>query len=220
VRFWQTGLLARQGRLIDSLRPYGVGPFGSIGGIVTARFDTRDDRAYARHGVFIDVSNRAAPAVWNAQSAYDKARGTATVFLTPENFFIQPTLALRVGGEKIWGTAPYQDMAHIGATAPGEPFSVRGYIADRFTGTAAAFGNAQLELPIARPRLLLPVTIGLIGINDIGRVFLPGDHSSTWHDGYGGGFFLAPLAGTFNASFTLVHGADGNRFYFGYGTGL
>ena len=216
VRYWQT---AKLGTFIKDSMPYGVGPFGEVGGTVDARFDTRDDRGYPTSGVFFHVIGRGVPGLWDAQDAYGKARASASIYLTPSGGF-HPTLGLRVGGEKVWGNAPFVDMAHIGATAPSEGYTVRGYIADRFTGTASVFGNAQVELPIARPRILLPVTVGLIGINDIGRVFLPGEHSSTWHDGYGGGLFLAPLENTFTASFTLVHGADGNRFYFGYGVGL
>ena len=219
LRYWQTG---RQGTFIETTHPYGGdGPFGSIGGTVDFRYDTRDDRAYARSGVLINVFGRGVPDLWNSLTSYGKVRGTVGTYLTPPSDFpVRPTLVLRVGGEKLWGTAPYEDMAHIGAAAPGQPFSVRGYIADRFTGTASAFGNAQLELPVYQPLILVRTTFGLIVLNDIGRVWLPGEHSSTWHDGYGGGVFLAPFSGKVTANFLLVHGTDGNRFYFGYGTGL
>ena len=219
VRYWQTG---NQGTLIQQTKPYGGdGPFGSIGGTVDMRYDTRDQSGYARSGVLVNVFGRGVPDLWNSLTAYGKTRATVATYLTPpQNFAIRPTLALRVGGEKLWGTAPYEDMAHIGAAAPGEPFSVRGYIADRFTGTASAFGNAQLELPVFQPLILVRTTFGLIALNDIGRVWLPGEHSSTWHDGYGGGVFLAPFSGKVTANFLLVHGTDGTRFYFGYGTGL
>jgi hypothetical protein len=218
LRYWDT---ERLGTLIETIKPYGVGALGTIGGTIDARYDTRDAIGYSRSGVYLNFRGLGVPDVWDAQSAYGKVRATAATYLTPpEGFAIRPTLALRVGGEKVWGTAPFEDMAHIGASAPGEPFSVRGYISDRFTGTAAAFGNAQLELPIFQPLILVRTTFGLLVVNDIGRVFLPGEHSSTWHDGYGGGFFVAPFSGKVTANFTLVHGTDGNRFYFGYGTGL
>jgi len=218
LRYWQTGQL---GGLLAQSRPYGVGPFGSIGGKISAQFDTRDDRGYTLHGVLLDATGLAVPGVWDAREAYGKARATASMYVTPpSSFFYHPTLALRVGGEKVWGVAPYQDMAHIGAAGAGEPFSVRGYIADRFTGTAAAFGNAQVELPLVQTQLVVRTTIGLLAVNDIGRVFVPGEHASQWHDGYGGGFFIAPHPSIVTANVLLVHGTDGTRFYFGYGTGL
>jgi hypothetical protein len=218
LRYWET---SRLGTLVDSIKPYGIGPLGTIGGTVDARYDTRDETGYTHSGVYINFRGLGVPDVWDAVDSYGKVRATAATYLTaPQSFALHPTLALRIGGEKVWGTAPFEDMAHIGAGAPGEPFSVRGYIADRFTGTAAAFGNAQVELPLFQPLILVRTTFGLLAVNDIGRVFLPGEHSSTWHDGYGGGFFIAPFSGKVTANFTLVHGTDGNRFYFGYGTGL
>jgi len=39
---------------------------------------------------------------------------------------------------------------------------------------------------------ILPGTFGLVGFNDVGRVWTPGESSSQWHDGYGGGFYLIP----------------------------
>ncbi len=217
VRYWDTSVL---GGFINATRPYGVGPFGSIGATVETRFDTRDTTTYATRGFFLHVTGRATPAVWNVQDPYGKVRATATTYLTAGALPFHPTLALRVGGEKVWGMAPFQDLAHIGADAPGEPSSVRGYIADRFTGNAAAFGNAQLEVPLGRPKLLVPTEVGLLAINDIGRVFVPNDVPSHWHDGVGGGFFLAPVDRRFTASATLVHGTDGTRLYFGSGLGL
>ncbi|WP_222597002.1 hypothetical protein [Chitinophaga pinensis] len=40
---------------------------------------------------------------------------------------------------------------------------------------------------------LLPGTVGLIGFNDLGRVWMPGEQSHRWHDGYGGGLYVMPV---------------------------
>jgi hypothetical protein len=40
---------------------------------------------------------------------------------------------------------------------------------------------------------LFPAQVGLIGFNDIGRVWQQGEQSSQWHHGYGGGLYIAPL---------------------------
>lgn len=39
---------------------------------------------------------------------------------------------------------------------------------------------------------LLPGSIGILGFNDIGRVWVEGEQSRRWHHGYGGGLWLAP----------------------------
>ncbi len=219
LRYWQTGRTGtihhRQSRTVAtdrSARSVGRSTSG------TTRATTGGTRGAACYSTSSAV---AFPMSGMRRTSYGKVRATIGTYLSPPaDFAVRPTLALRIGGEKLWGTAPYEDMAHIGAAAPGEPFSVRGYIADRFTGTASAFGNAQVELPIFQPLILVRTTFGLIALNDIGRVWMPGEHSSAWHDGYGGGLFLAPFSGKVTANFLLVHGTDGNRFYFGYGTGL
>jgi hypothetical protein len=45
--------------------------------------------------------------------------------------------------------------------------------------------------------------VGLIGFNDIGRVWVPGESSDQWHDGYGGGIYLIP------AQLVLIEGVVG-----------
>ncbi|MEO0330541.1 MAG: hypothetical protein AAF223_02500, partial [Bacteroidota bacterium] len=47
---------------------------------------------------------------------------------------------------------------------------------------------------IARFRTyLFPVNLGVIGFNDMGRVWIDEEESTTWHHGYGGGIYLAPF---------------------------
>jgi hypothetical protein len=220
LRYWQTTQL---GRYVDSVRPYGVGAFGTVGGIVAAEFDTRDSPGYTTRGVDVSVAGRAVPAVWNAVSAYETLEASAATYLTPPVLPLHPTLAVRIGGSKVWGDAPYQDLADVGGPATGGgPFSVRGGLPDRYTGQAAAYGNTQLEIPFVRTRILVPVMIGLIGLNDVGRVFVPGEASSAsqWHDGYGGGVFFAPAARRTTFSITVVHSTDGTHTYLGFGTGF
>jgi hypothetical protein len=219
LRYWQTTQL---GRFVDSVRPYGVGAFGTVGGIVGAELDTRDNTAYTTRGLDVEITGRGVPAFWNAVSPYGTLQGSIATYLTPHILPLHPTLALRVGGSKVWGDAPYQDLADVGGPAyAGSGFSVRGGLPERYTGQAAAYGNTQLEIPFARTRILVPVTIGLLGLNDVGRVFVPGESSSGgWHDGYGGGIFVAPSARLSTFSLTVVHSTDGTRTYFGFGTGF
>jgi hypothetical protein len=218
LRYWQT---TRMGSFVDSVRPYGVGPFGTVGGIVDAEYDSRDNPGYATRGINASLVGRGVPAVWSAVSPYGTLQGSVATYLTPPIFPLHPTLALRVGGDKVWGDAPYQDLADVGGPAyAGANYAVRGGLPDRYTGQASAYGNAQLEIPLARARILLPVTIGVLGLNDVGRVFVPGETDSQWQDGYGGGIFVAPLGRLTTFSVTIVHSTDGTRVYFGYGTGF
>ena len=219
LRYWATGHTS--GTLFAVDHPYGAGPFGNIGGLGILRYDTRDAIGLPTKGVLIDVVGRAVPAVWDAQSGYGSVRGQASTYLTPGGFPLEPTLALRVGGMKVWGTAPYQDMAHIGATQNTEdPYTVRGFYPDRFTGDASVWGNAQLSFIIAHPKLLVPTDLGVVALNDVGRVFFPGDHSSDWHDGYGGGLFVGLFRRSVTVTAVAVHSSERTFFYFGTAAGI
>jgi outer membrane protein assembly factor BamA len=219
LRYWDTGHTF--GTLFAEAHPYGAGPFGTIGGRTDLRYDTRDALGLPTKGVFIDVAGRAVPAVWDAQSAYGSVRAQASTYLTPAGVPLQPTLALRVGGMKVWGTAPYQDLAHIGATQDADdPYTVRGFYPDRFTGDASAWGNAQLSFIIAHPKILVPTDLGLVALNDVGRVFQPGEHSSDWHDGYGGGFFVGLFRRSITVTAIAVHSSERTFYFIGAGTGL
>jgi len=218
LRYWETGRIA--GTVLGTSRPYGVGPFGTIAGRLDFRLDTRDVATIARSGMLLDVSGRGVPDAWNATESYGQLSGVLKRYLSATSWPLEPTLVLRAGGMKVWGLAPYQDLAHIGAQTTVEDFSVRGYYPDRFTGDASAYGTVQLEITLAHPKLIVPADVGLLGLDDIGRVFAPGEPSSVWHDGAGGGVWAAWLDRTFASNVTVAHGTDGTRVYFGLGTGL
>ena len=63
----------------------------------------------------------------------------------------------------------------------------------RFTGKTMAYHNIEMRLKVADfTSYLLPGTLGVIAFNDIGRVWTPGENSTDWHDGYGGGIYFLP----------------------------
>jgi len=39
---------------------------------------------------------------------------------------------------------------------------------------------------------LFPGSVGITGFNDVGRVWVPNESSSKWHDGYGYGVYVIP----------------------------
>ncbi|WP_190809986.1 metallophosphoesterase [Flagellimonas sp. S3867] len=105
--------------------------------------------------------------------------------------------------------------ANIGANN-----GLRGFRFERFTGKSAFYQNTDLRLSFRnRQTGLLPVTPGIYGGFDYGRVWFPGDDSDKWHNSVGGGFFLNG-ADVLSANFGLFSSADGMRFAFGVGFGF
>lgn len=66
---------------------------------------------------------------------------------------------------------------------------------------------------------LLPVTMGIYGGYDYGRVWMPNEDSDLWHTSYGGGFFFN-AADIMSLTFAYFDSADGARFTFGLGFGF
>jgi hypothetical protein len=104
-------------------------------------------------------------------------------------FPLRLTLATRFGG-----TANFSDdYEFFQAATLGGLSNLRGYGRTRFAGRQSAYNNTEVRLQLAHFRsYLLPATIGLLAFHDVGRVWVPGETSSTWHRGYGPGLWLAP----------------------------
>lgn len=183
-------------RFINTLPSlYGTGEFGQLGGRVGLSVDTRDVPAAARKGIHLELEGTVYPSVWDVVSTFGKVKGEFSTFLSARTPFF-PTIALRVGGEKVLGDAvPFHEAAFVGGRN-----SLRGWDEQRFAGESSVFGNAELRLHLFRMSILLPTNIGIFGLADVGRVYLDGETSDEWHTGFGGGVSF----GVFRAVNTLT----------------
>jgi outer membrane protein assembly factor BamA len=98
--------------------------------------------------------------------------------------------------------------------------SLRGFRFQRFSGKTAYYQSTDLRYSFRRRTTgLLPVTPGIYGGFDYGRVWLPGEDSGKWHNSFGGGLLLNG-ADLITASLGLFSSSDGARFSFGLGFGF
>ncbi len=113
---------------------------------------------------------------------------------------------LRVGNDIIF----YQAASIGGRTG------LRGFRLQRFTGQNALVGNADLRYSFNSFKTkTIPLQFGVFGGYDVGRVWVNNTSSNTWHQSYGGGFWVssaASAAGVFN----LFNSVDGLRFSFNF----
>jgi hemolysin activation/secretion protein len=117
------------------------------------------------------------------------------------------TLALRAGGEQVFGDFPVQEAAFLGGGQ-----SLRGYARNRFAGDAAVWGNAELRSGFGRANLgVARGNLGGILLADAGRVYFDGRSEGGWHPVLGGGLYFSMLDRAYTGSVIAAHGAEGWR---------
>jgi hemolysin activation/secretion protein len=115
----------------------------------------------------------------------------------------------------VWGRYPYFEAAFIGDAS-----TVRLGRENRYAGDASAFASTELRLSLAKVTLILPATIGAFGLADIGRVFLEGESSDTWHGAAGGGISLSYLDRAYTLSLAVAESEERTAIYVQAGFGF
>ncbi|WP_435577567.1 metallophosphoesterase [Gilvibacter sp.] len=174
-----------------------------------------DNRAYPTRGIFFDFS----------------AGATANLKESDRNFaFIKPSLefySALIGARTLVLRTQIQGQFNIGdnfefyqGAVLGANTGLRGYRLQRFTGESALAMSADLRLQLTKFKTgLLPLKLGVFGGYDLGRVWIDGEDSNTWHDSVGGGL-LVTAVDAISGQFGLFNSDDGLRFSFGFGISL
>jgi hypothetical protein len=188
--------------LIEEEQPYGSGTFHEVKARAGLEYDSRGRAtslvgaaAMAKQGaeagpklsgVLVVAEGFYAPKAMDLTESFSGIDGSVAGFLGNRRIL----LGVRVGGRKLWGAYPFFESATIGGS-----HTVHGYDTNRFRGDSSVFGNVELRLGLGRRKKpVLPVQWSLIGYYDVGRVWLAGETSDLWHQGYGGGI-LAEVMG-------------------------
>jgi hypothetical protein len=190
VRWSQTKLDTEPNseRFIAEDRPYGTGDFGMVGLTAELRVDGRDFPGFAAKGVYLSIKASGYPKAWDVDETFGRISGEAGLALAPRGSW-QPSLHLMVGGIKTFGDSiPFFETARLGGLR-----TLRGYNFDRFAGHAAAYGSAELRLPLTRIKFVVPGQQGVFGFYDAGRVWIDGEDSDEIHTAFGGGFWMSFL---------------------------
>lgn len=187
-------------------RPYGSPNFGEGGLIGSVTLDTRDVRGAPRHGAYSKVSAEWYPFVKDGSGSFGTVSASFATYVTP-SWWHAMTVATRVAGTATWGTVPYFESAFIGGGR-----TVRGLSQGRYEGNQAVYANLDLRLRLSQVQFVLPWDFGVLGLADVGRVFVPGETSSVWHPSFGGGLWAALLDRTLAASVNVATGAGQGVF--------
>jgi hypothetical protein len=191
---------------------YGLGelnPLGLHGGI---EIDKRDNPIMPLSGFYADIHAAVFPKVFDIDETFYRAGGDLRAYI-PFSIFNGATLALRTGGEKVWGKYPFYAAAFLGGIE-----NLRGYNRWRFSGDASIFGQAEARIWLTRMKVLLKSKFGINLFAETGRVFVEGDgqDSEKWHPSYGGGLWLSYLEETVVVNFYVAVSPDRITFSFGF----
>jgi hypothetical protein len=197
---------------------YGEGGFTQIGATSRFLFDGTGGLALPRRGVLVSASGIYYPAWADVTDSFGEIHGQARAYVATKGER-GLTLSLKAGGQHVFGTHPFFESAFLGGKTPFNPLepgggsAIRGLPPQRYAGDSSLFGSAELYLTLTRAFIAVPGRLGILGFYDVGRVYLDGESSNQWHDGYGGGiFFLTP--GRRNlVSFSIARSEGETRYY-------
>lgn len=181
-----------EGRFIDDLEANGLSEdifldqyvAGVNAGFI---YDNRDNEDFPTRGILWHVNARR---MFDLNAYSGNFTGLSSDLSLYLSFRKDPRmiLALRFGGGKNWGDYPFYMAQGLG-----DKTSLRGFRANRFTGDAAFYQNTELRLKLFHLNTyLLNGNLGILGFNDVGRVWYGDEDSKKWHQGYGFGLWMTP----------------------------
>lgn len=150
--------------------------------------DTRDDSSLPKRGI-----------CWNTQAAgYHDFEGDGKDFLKLQSdlsFYLsfqkdpRFVFAVRFGGATNVG-----DYEFFHSNFLGRETNLRGFRNNRFAGDQSFYQNTELRVKMKNiHNYLFNGQAGWLLFNDIGRVWVSGENSDKWHNGFGGGFWISPF---------------------------
>ncbi len=194
---------------------YGAGDFGMLGATGQFQLETRDQQVGATRGLTFGLGGSYFPSMLDVEESFGEMHAEASGFVASPTLPLEPTLALRVGGKRVWGGFPFQEAAYIGDAS-----TVRLGRQNRYAGEASVYAGSELRLFLTRFYFLAPADFGVLGLADVGRVFLDGEESDRWHAAGGGGIWASFLDRSYMVSLSLAKSSERTALYLGIGSGF
>ncbi len=194
------------GTVSDNL--YGADTFWQGGATASLVYDPQVDPLESANRMRLEIQGATFPAILDVTSPFTKVGASVATVLSP-SVTSRVSLALRAGGEKIWGdNIPWNEAAFVGGAR-----TIRGWVEQRFAGDAAVYGGGELRLRVWNPRVVIPVAMGIFGFADAGRVYVDEASPGGWHTGVGGGIYFKPILQPYMLSAGVAVSDETTRVY-------
>ena len=158
------------------------------GGELQFNVNTKNDLMLPTRGAVVNATVRSLMPLKDNAGNLTQLKSTIsfyTDFLAKDHLI----LASRFGFAHNIGDYQYAQANYLGFRE-----NLRGYRLHRFAGRSSAYNNLELRWKMTELKTFLcPMAFGLLAFNDVGRVWAGNENSSVWHNGYGGGVWIAPI---------------------------
>jgi hypothetical protein len=212
VRVERASTQENAGSYFDTVRPvYGEGGFTSLALVSDLVFDPLANSVTTGSRLRVRASGAFFPGVVDVEDSFGRI-GAEVSGLLASSPWPAVALAVRAGAEQVRGRFPWHKAAFLGGVA-----TVRGYDEQRFAGDVAVYASAEGRLRLLRPRVIVPVAIGVFGFVDTGRVYLDNDSPGGWHTGVGGGVYFQPIQQPFLVRIGAGQGEEATKVFLALG---
>lgn len=151
-------------------------------------FDKRDNEHIPTRGFLFQNQLKRSWGLNEASNSFTRFNTELALYWS-FNYPSRMVWATRFGAGKNWGNYAYFQGQILGGMD-----NLRGFRRYRFNGKAVAYNNTEVRIQVFNLKTyILPATIGVLGFHDIGRVWMENEKSTTWHNTFGLGVWLAPL---------------------------
>jgi hypothetical protein len=152
-------------------------------------FDNRDSETLPTRGMYWDTKVTFNYDLDGAGKTFNQMGSDLAVFLS----FRKPNravLAFRAGGNINLGNYEFFQASSVGGST-----NLRGFRANRYSGDACVYQNSEFRFRLFNfSNYISKGEFGILAFNDVGRVWLEGEDSNKWHDGYGAGVWVSPFS--------------------------
>ncbi len=150
--------------------------------------DTRNEKVLPKRGVLWETEALGFYSIRDEGKNFIKIRSDLRLYLS---FRKDPRVvfAFRFGGASNIGDYEFYHANFLGGKT-----NLRGFRSNRFAGDYSFYQNTEIRIKLMNIKsYIFNGQTGFLLFNDIGRVWVDGESSKRWHDGYGIGVWLTPF---------------------------
>jgi hypothetical protein len=196
---------------LDSLHVYtrkqyvGGRIFTDVNNINSELFPTRGFRWHNELNVLSGINENSKP--------YTEAHSDMDIYASLSDP-AKLVAVLRLGGGHIFS----KDFEFFQSMSIGQNNYLRGFRKNRFSGRSQAYTSIELRAKLFDVKnYILPGAFGLVGFDDVARVWSDGELSKRWHNTFGAGIYYVPY-NMFLVSATTAYSPEGMLFNLTIGT--